>query len=496
MNIKEAKIQIQNAIKAYRTKDEFGRQIISKQRQRPLFLVGAPGIGKTAIVEQVAKELGLPLVSYSITHHTRQSALGLPYICEKEYHGKTFRISEYTMSEIIASVYKKMNDTGLEEGILFLDEINCVSETLTPAMLQFLQYKVFGQHQVPDGWIVITAGNPPEYNSSVHEFDMVTQDRLKKIDIEPDYQVWKEWAVNENIHPSILSYLDICKDDFYKVENNIEGKSFVTPRGWVDLSDMMNLYEINQIDIDELLIHQYLQNDKIAKHFSSYYELWHKYQEDYKIQNILNGKVQEEILLRAQNASFDERISLIGLLLDQIKSSMKIVMNKRRTLISIKNILKETQQSTNINIKDHIDNVILSYNEKINETKKELLVKDEEDHILTIIKYLEKINNHLSNSMSREESQKVLKKYYQEDLDKLKNMSNQCSSQLENLFKFIELAYHEGAEMLIVITELTSSKVSARYIGQYGSESYYRYNQELLFYERSQEVLKEIDDLL
>lgn len=51
--------------------------------------------------------------------------------------------------------------TGNPEGILFLDEVNCVSETLAPAMLQFLQYKVFARHRIPDGWIVVTAGNPP-----------------------------------------------------------------------------------------------------------------------------------------------------------------------------------------------------------------------------------------------------------------------------------------------------------------------------------------------
>ena len=78
------------------------------------------------------------------------------------------------MSEIISSVYELMENTGIQNGILFLDEINCVSETLTPIMLQFLQYKVFGRHEVPAGWIVVTAGNPPEYNRSVREFDIAT----------------------------------------------------------------------------------------------------------------------------------------------------------------------------------------------------------------------------------------------------------------------------------------------------------------------------------
>ena len=203
MNIKRAKDDIKECVRIYLKKDEFGEYRIPVVRQRPIFLLGAPGIGKTAIMEQIAQELGLALVSYSMTHHTRQSALGLPFICKKEYGGRSYDVSEYTMSEIIASVYETMEESGVKEGILFLDEINCVSETLAPSMLQFLQYKVFGRHQIPEGWVVVTAGNPPEYNRSVREFDVVTLDRLKVLDVEADYRTWKEYASTQGVHSAI-----------------------------------------------------------------------------------------------------------------------------------------------------------------------------------------------------------------------------------------------------------------------------------------------------
>ena len=216
MNIKQAKEQIRFAVKSYFTKDEHGEYLIPIERQRPVFLMGPPGIGKTAIMEQIASELGVGLVTYSMTHHTRQSALGLPFIVQKNYGGREYSVSEYTMSEIIAAVYERIENDGAKEGILFLDEINCVSETLAPSMLQFLQYKVFGTHRVPDGWIVVTAGNPPEYNNSVREFDIVTWDRLKRIDVEPDFDVWKEYALSKGVHPAITSFLEIKKDCFYR----------------------------------------------------------------------------------------------------------------------------------------------------------------------------------------------------------------------------------------------------------------------------------------
>ena len=144
MDIKRAKQEIKDSIEAYLAKDEFGEYLIPAIRQRPILLMGAPGIGKTQIMEQIARECKVGLVSYTITHHTRQSAVGLPFIKEKTFGSESFSVTEYTMSEIIASVYEKMEKTGLREGILFIDEINCVSETLAPMMLQFLQGKTFG----------------------------------------------------------------------------------------------------------------------------------------------------------------------------------------------------------------------------------------------------------------------------------------------------------------------------------------------------------------
>ena len=196
MNIKRAKEEIKNTIEAYLLKDENGEYAIPSIRQRPVLLIGPPGVGKTQIMEQISRECRIGLVAYTITHHTRQSAVGLPFIEKKMFGGREYTVTEYTMSEIVASIYNMIEETGLKEGILFIDEINCVSETLAPTMLQFLQCKTFGSHRIPEGWIIAAAGNPPEYNKSVREFDVVTLDRIKRIDVEPDLGVWKDYAYN------------------------------------------------------------------------------------------------------------------------------------------------------------------------------------------------------------------------------------------------------------------------------------------------------------
>lgn len=501
MNIKEAKEQIKNAMMAYFTKDEFGSYVIPPERQRPIFLLGPPGIGKTAIMEQIASELSVGLVSYSMTHHTRQSALGLPFISHKIYDGKQYDITEYTMSEIIASIYDLMEETNIKQGILFLDEVNCISETLSPMMLQFLQYKVFGRHKIPNGWIVVTAGNPPEYNNSVREFDIATLDRLKKIEIDPNFDVWKEYAYKKGVHASIITYLEIKKGDFYKVESTVDGKGFVTARGWTDLSDMINLYEKKDIVVDETLISQYLQNKKIAKDFAVYYDLFKKYKSDYKISEILIGKTSEEIKERVKKAKFDERITLIGLILDKLFSKLKEVNLLETVLLEVLTILKnnrnkfiDCEAKYDSLLQNEIDNITESIK---NKDRVSALSSDRKFVLNNVINVLDSMCIILNNCQLKngKEALALVKNEYDTRLTEFKSLVSEITSNLSNIFMFFEEVFGKGQEMLILEAELTINIYSAHFISRFGCKEYFQNNKELLFYQRQRELSNELDNL-
>lgn len=499
MNIKKAKEQIKSAMTAYFTKDELGNYVIPIEKQRPVFLVGPPGIGKTAIMEQIASELGVGLLSYSMTHHTRQSAIGLPFISHKEYAGKEYSITEYTMSEIIASVYDLMESSGVQEGILFLDEINCVSETLSPLMLQFLQYKVFGRHRVPEGWIVVTAGNPPEYNDSVREFDVVTLDRLKKIEVEPNLDVWKEYAYQAGIHPAVMTFLDIKKAYFYSVETTIDGKSFVTPRGWEDLSKMLRLFEQHNLKVDEDLVIQYLQNRKIAKEFAVYYDLFMKYKEDYQVGKILDGKADEKIKTRAKEARFDERFSLVGLMLDSVNEEIRDVIEEEDLLRSCMECIKQFRQTSVVKKKDpkgEMDKVI-SREEKSLEAARNsgALSQPERIRRQKTILFLRELSMKIAGEEDAESAFKTVKKEYNAKVKALSKAADAVKKKLSSMFLFSEEVFGEGQELLITVTELTANYNSARFISEFGCEEYFRHNKELLFYERQREIITKIENL-
>ena len=223
-------------------------------------------------------------------------------------------MTSYTMSEIIASVYEQIEKTGCRDGILFLDEINCVSETLMPAMLQFLQYKTFGSHALPEGWVIVAAGNPPAYNRSVREFDTVTLDRVRYMKVEPDFPIWKHYAVERGLHPAVLSFLELRPERFYVMEPGEKG--FVTGRAWEDLSEILLTMEELELGVEEALFGQYLQDEDTATEFTFYYRLYEKWKKELKPEEILTGAGADTAKL--PELPFDERLCIVWLLLQRI----------------------------------------------------------------------------------------------------------------------------------------------------------------------------------
>ena len=507
MNIKEAKNYIKDSVTIYLKKDEEGEYRIPIVRQRPIFLLGAPGIGKTAVMEQIAQELGIALVSYSMTHHTRQSALGLPFITHKEYDGKAYDVSEYTMSEIIASVYDVMAESGIREGILFLDEINCVSETLAPSMLQFLQYKVFGRHQVPEGWVIVTAGNPPEYNKSVREFDVVTLDRMKILEVEADYGIWREYARERGLHTAILNFLDLKKEDFYQVETTVKGKNYITARGWEDLSQMLELYEEEGIAVEEAFIGQYIRNDRVVKEFSAYYDLYQKYKNDYNVEEILSGTISEQAKDKARKADFDERLSLMGMLVDTVQQDIKENMRTSETLHELMNPLKALKaKSESGSSAAELSELLNLLNRQAEARIKSMeslqkagaLSVREKQKSRAIIRFMEETVRLLraGEAENGADAFAIVKSNFDEQVAAYKQDTGRVKERMHGLFCFVEDTFGSGNEMLLLMTECTVQPDCAKFIAAYGCEDYQRHNEELMLTERGDSILEQIDSLI
>ena len=489
MNIKRAKNEIKNALRAYLARDEFGAYRIPPIRQRPILLMGPPGIGKTQIMEQIADETHVGLVSYTLTHHTRQSALGLPYIEHQKFGGQEYAVTAYTMSEIIASVYREIERTGVKEGILFLDEINCISETLAPMMLQFLQCKTFGNQRLPDGWVVVAAGNPPEYNKSVREFDVVTLDRVKRIDVEEDFGVWKEYAYRRGIHGAILSYLEIRRDHFYRVEATADGMQFVTARGWEDLSELMQVYESLGLTVDRQVVEQYLQLPRVASDFANYLQLYEKYKRVYRVEEILDGSWEKMRAAELAGAAFDEKLGVLGLLLSRLADSAR-----------------ETYRLDGLTDALHQDLIAVREGEKTLGTlldekqaalqRRRAAGSTDRDALFIAAREAERLDAFRQTialeKVPRGQAFERLKALFQADVQARADAADRTDSQLANAFAFLDAAVPDSQELVLFATELTANFFTSWFIQNFGSDAYYAHNKKLLFDDAQQHLLDEI----
>ena len=503
MNIKRAKQEIKHTIQAYLSKNSHGEYEIPFMRQRPVLLMGPPGIGKTQIMEQVARECQIGLVSYTITHHTRQSAIGLPFISEKFYSGESKRVTEYTMSEIVAAIYNKIEETGLKEGLLFIDEINCVSETLAPAMLQFLQYKTFGSHQIPEGWVIAAAGNPPEYNKSVRDFDIATLDRVKRIDVEADFGVWKEYAKEAEIHPAVISYLSAKPQYFYQVETTVDGKRFVTPRGWEDLSGFLQVYEKIGLICDREVVSQYLQHARIAKDFANYLELYSKYQSHYQMDEVLAGKRNERLMELAAKAPFDEKISVIGILLAKLNVEFGKAGEQESYLEMLFGQLKTYQQllkgggemSAPLELFADLSDTLQA---ELEQKKKAGLLTRKEQYRYRDV--LDSMNRYAQTAKTENltEGSEIFPRFaalFGEERQQYEQQCERTLQMLEYAFDFMEGTYGDSQEMVIFVTELNTGLYAVRFLANHSCERYYQYNKRLLFEDRQADIMKKLDRL-
>ncbi|MDO4315813.1 MAG: AAA family ATPase [Oscillospiraceae bacterium] len=497
MNIKQAKQEIANTLKAYLTRDELGNYLIPSVRQRPVLLMGPPGIGKTQIMEQIAAEEGVGLVAYTITHHTRQSAIGLPFIEKRTYGGEEFSVTEYTMSEILASVYQLMERTGIKEGILFLDEINCVSETLAPMMLQFLQCKTFGNQRLPEGWLIVAAGNPPEYNKSVRDFDVVTLDRVKRIDVAEDFAVWKEYAYRKGLHGAVISYLDIKKDNFYRVETTVDGLQFATARGWEDLSELILAYEKLGLRVDREVVGQYIQLPRIAKDFANYLELYYKYQKTYHVEDILSGAWQQITVLELREAPFDEKLSVMGLVLSRLAESARETRRQDALTTALHAALTDFKDKTGTGAEPQavLAQLVWQRQTKLKQAREAgRLDKETRDLGQLEINALEDYRQRLQREdiTAPEEAMDAVRAWFGGEVEKRKALGAETGAQFDNAFRFLEQTFGQGQELVIFVTEITAGHDTSWFVENFGCDAYFRHNKELLFDDTRRRIREEI----
>lgn len=181
----------------------------------PLHIWGACGVGKSQIVAQVANDLDYDFLDVRAVQLDPVDLRGLPRIAADQ--------TEWVPPKFLPSSGK---------GILFLDELTSAPQMTQAGCYQLVLDRRLGEYQLPDGWVVIAAGNPASERGVHFAMPRPLRNRFVHLDLEPDLDDWCKWAVKAQIRPEIIAFLRFKPELLHQAEVGSDANAWPTPRSW------------------------------------------------------------------------------------------------------------------------------------------------------------------------------------------------------------------------------------------------------------------------
>lgn len=208
-------------------------EILAAENPPAMMLHGAPGVGKSAIVQQIAQSHGWEFIDIRLLLLNPVDLKGVP-VANRET-----KITEWYTPEFLPR-----EGRNAKEGIVMLDEITSASPAMQAAAYQFVYDKKIGNYCLPPGWRIIAAGNRQSDRGVVNKMPSPLANRMLHFYVEPGLEDWKQWAMNNNIHPSILGFLNHYPHKLYEFPKGIEEiGAFPSPRTWMMVNQYAHILE-------------------------------------------------------------------------------------------------------------------------------------------------------------------------------------------------------------------------------------------------------------
>ena len=204
--------------------------------QRPLFLWGPPGIGKSELVEGITKELGGLMIDLRLGQMEPTDIRGIPFY-NKDIGKMDWAEPVELPDEATASQYPVV--------VLFLDELNSAAPSVQSAAYQLILNRRIGKYQLPKNVVMVAAGNRESDKGVTYRMPTPLANRFIHQEMKVDFASWQEWAVNNNINKDVVGYLSFAKQDLYDFDAKSASRAFATPRSWTFVSQLLDEEEDN-----------------------------------------------------------------------------------------------------------------------------------------------------------------------------------------------------------------------------------------------------------
>ena len=203
------------------------------EQKVPTFLWGAPGIGKSSIVKQIAREKGVDFIDLRLALMDPTDLKGIPFY-DKESHTALWAPPAFLPKE--------------GEGILFLDELNAAPPSVQASAYQLILDRQVGEYRLPDGWAIVAAGNREGDRGVTYRMPSPLANRFVHFEMDVNIEDWKLWAYKKDIDARIISYISFKSEHLFTFDAKSDTKSFATPRSWEYVNSIL------QSKMDESLI--------------------------------------------------------------------------------------------------------------------------------------------------------------------------------------------------------------------------------------------------
>jgi hypothetical protein len=211
--------------------------------QRPVFLWGPPGVGKSELVGQIAKDLGGVMVDFRLAIRQPTDIMGIPF-----YNKDTGTMDWAPPIDLPNEAFAKQYPIV----VLFLDEMNSAAPAVQAAAYQLVLDRRVGQYRLPDNVMIVAAGNRESDKGVTFRMPTPLANRFVHLEVRVDFATWFDWAVQHNVHKDVVGYLNFAKGDLFDFDSKNAGRAFATPRSWKFVSDLLVDEDITAAELSDL----------------------------------------------------------------------------------------------------------------------------------------------------------------------------------------------------------------------------------------------------
>lgn len=245
-----------------------------------VMLWGAPGVGKSQAIRQIAK-----IIQEETGKTTNVTDVRLLLFNPIDLRGIPTSNADKTLAIWLKPQIFQMDDSENVVNILFLDEISAAPQSVQAAAYQITLDRVIGEHQLPENCIVIAAGNRITDKSVAFKMPKALANRLLHIEVNGNFDSWKAWAIKKGINRKVVGFLSFRPSHLMQFESASEDLAFATPRSWEMVSNILNSVSDNVDKVYPFIAG--LIGNGIATEFRTWSKIYDKLPE---VEDIFNGK--------------------------------------------------------------------------------------------------------------------------------------------------------------------------------------------------------------